>query len=237
MTPEKENQVGEDNFTSIIFKKFSEDGNFRLDASFKVSLKNDENVWEFFPKTFNDKRGYFRVDWDGIRFSVPKSTDNLGWVRQINTSSSKLNVFRGMHAQIGRNCQGKLVTCKRGVICDLIVDCRTDSSTFMRAKSYLLFGDIGNSLWVPRGFLHGFLSMEEDSIFEYMCDAPYDSENETGVNVFSLLSKVWGCDSFELKYLLSSLKAKGALMMSDKDEKQQDLDTFLSSITENWYKG
>lgn len=211
--------------------------NCYIDESFHISENEEQCVCKFFPKTFNDNRGYFRTDWNGSGLFIPKKFKTLEWVKQMNTSSSKSHVFRGLHAQTGENCQGKLVTCKSGLICDVIIDCRTDSSTFLKAKSYILDGNVGNRLWVPKGFLHGFLSMEE-SVFEYLCDAKYDKEHETGVNVFSVVSdkRVDMHEASIFSTLFTLFKENNLLIMSEKDEKQQSIDSFLSSISENWYK-
>ena len=95
-------------------------------------------------------------------------------------SVSHKNVLRGMHFQMN-NPQAKLVSVLVGCVRDVIVDLRKDSRTYGKWDSAELSGDNGVSLFIPRGFAHGFLSMEDNSLMLYECDGAYDKESDTGI--------------------------------------------------------
>lgn len=128
-------------------------------------------------RTFGDDRGYFFELWNQGRYAA---TDvNMTFV-QTNISFSKKGVLRGMHAQCPTP-QGKLVTVMSGRIWDAIVDVRPGSPTYMRWQGFELSAANGHQLWVPPGFLHGFLALEDDSMVGYMVTAPHDPAGEFSV--------------------------------------------------------
>lgn len=222
-------------------------GDFIVDLDFDCnqSKNKEDSVHVFFAKSFDDDRGTFRVDWTGGSDGLFDSNDRfvgMSWVKQWNTSYSRKNVFRGMHAQSGKCCQGKLVTCKNGSIIDVIVDARPDSKTFMTAKSYLLDSRRGMRLWVPRGFLHGFLSLTDNAVFEYFCDNLYEKESEVGVSILSVLEnpKIKMLDFYQPGYSFRSEFTtrlnSGEVLISEKDRSLTDFESFRKNTTENWYK-
>ena len=95
-------------------------------------------------------------------------------------SRSDKNVVRGMHFQSFRP-QAKLVSVISGKIYDVIVDLRKGSGTYGRWRGYYLSSENHRSLYVPRGFAHGFLSLCDDSSVLYQCDGEYDRDSDTGV--------------------------------------------------------
>lgn len=101
---------------------------------------------------------------------------DLGFV-QDNHSSSAAGVLRGLHYQ--KPCpQGKLVRVTRGAVYDVIVDLRKSSPTFGRYEGFRLDGSNHHMLWVPPGFAHGFLTLEDNTHFLYKCTAPYKPAHE-----------------------------------------------------------
>ena len=95
-------------------------------------------------------------------------------------SVSAKNVIRGLHFQT-RNPQAKLVSVPKGSAFDVIVDLRLDSPTFKQWRGFELSDKNHQALYIPRGFAHGFLSLEEDTLMMYQCDGAYDKETDTGI--------------------------------------------------------
>lgn len=133
------------------------------------------------PKIFADTRGFFR---ESLNVSTEPFNSEL-FVQQ-NVSYNKDNVFRGMHYQYD-NPQGKLVTVLNGSVIDYIVDLRKWSPNFGIVMAFNLSRDNQRSLWVPPMFAHGFLSLEEDTIFMYnVFENPRVVGDEYSINPKSL---------------------------------------------------
>ena len=95
-------------------------------------------------------------------------------------SKSMKNVIRGLHFQL-HNPQTKLVTVIQGAVWDVIVDLRPSSASYGRWASVELSDKNHCAIWVPSGFAHGFLTLEDDTIMSYQCDGKYDAETDTGI--------------------------------------------------------
>ena len=95
-------------------------------------------------------------------------------------SVSQKNVIRGLHFQLN-NPQAKLVCAVKGKVWDVIVDLRQNSPTYKQWLGVELSAENHMALYVPRGFAHGFLSLEDDSIMLYQCDGAYDKASDTGI--------------------------------------------------------
>jgi len=95
-------------------------------------------------------------------------------------TTSKKNVIRGLHFQT-TDPQAKLVTVIAGAIYDVVVDLRCNSKMFCQWKGYNLTAENKLSLYVPKGFAHGFYTLEENNIVSYKCDAPYLRQYDSGV--------------------------------------------------------
>lgn len=126
------------------------------------------------PKVFGDERGFFLESWNADAFA--KVGLDLNFV-QDNHSRSQKGVLRGMHFQ-NPQPQGKLVRVVRGAVFDAIVDLRRSSPTFGKWTGVVLSAENKRMFWVPEGFAHGFLTLEDDSDFLYKCTAPYLPQNE-----------------------------------------------------------
>lgn len=170
------------------------------------------------PTVFGDNRGFFMESYSKKDFS--KIGIDVEFV-QDNHSKSKKGVLRGLHFQT-QHVQGKLVRVTAGAVLDVAVDLRKDSPTF--GKHYLveLSADNKKMFYIPPGFAHGFLTLEDNTEFQYKCTDYYAPEFESGV--------LWddseiGIDwNFE-KYGLSTEE----ILLSDKDKKQQTLQEFVQS--------
>lgn len=131
------------------------------------------------PNVFQDKRGAFYETYNQKNFES-KTGLKIDFV-QDNQSISSKGVLRGLHFQRGMMAQAKLVRVVKGSVLDIVVDIRKDSETFGKSFSIVL-DDVENlQLFVPRGFAHGFITLEEQSIFAYKCDNYYHKESEGGI--------------------------------------------------------
>lgn len=131
------------------------------------------------PKVFGDKRGNFLEIFNKKIFK-DKTGLEIDFV-QDNQSISQRGVLRGLHMQKGILSQAKLVRVVKGSVLDVIVDVRKDSLTYGKHFSIELSEDNYKQLFVPRGFLHGFVTLEDGTIFSYKCDNAYNKEAELGV--------------------------------------------------------
>lgn len=137
------------------------------------------------PNVFGDDRGYFSP------FFIQKDMENNGLffdgVVQCNRSKSGKGVVRGLHFQKDPKCQTKLVEVISGAAIDVVVDIREGSPTYGKHVAVLLKPfdkndeTSGRQLYVPRGFAHGFVSLEDNTVFQYLIDNDYAPDMEGGV--------------------------------------------------------
>ena len=130
------------------------------------------------PKVFADERGFFMESFKASDFAAFGITQDFV---QDNHSKSRKGVIRGLHFQRAPYAQGKLVRVTRGRAWDVAVDLRKGSPTFgtwcaveLSADNHLLF-------WIPEGFAHGFLALEDDTELLYKCTAEYNPTSDGGV--------------------------------------------------------
>jgi dTDP-4-dehydrorhamnose 3,5-epimerase len=126
------------------------------------------------PKVFGDERGFFMESWNAAKFA--EAGLDIAFV-QDNHSRSQKGVLRGMHFQ-NPGPQGKLVRVVSGAVFDVAVDLRRSSPTFGKWTGVELSAENKRMFWVPQGFAHGFLTLEDNTNFLYKCDAPYAPQNE-----------------------------------------------------------
>ena len=126
------------------------------------------------PQVFGDERGFFMESWNAEKFAVAGL--DIAFV-QDNHSRSQKGVLRGMHFQ-NPGPQGKLVRVVSGAVFDVAVDLRRSSSTYGKWIGVELSARNKRMFWVPQGFAHGFLTLEDGTDFLYKCNAPYSPANE-----------------------------------------------------------
>lgn len=126
------------------------------------------------PRVFGDERGFFMETWNAATFAAAGL--DLAFV-QDNHSRSQKGVLRGLHFQ-NPGAQGKLVRVARGAVFDVAVDLRRSSPTFGRWAGVELSAANKRMFWVPEGFAHGFLTLEDDTDFLYKCTALYAPQHE-----------------------------------------------------------
>jgi len=130
------------------------------------------------PQIFSDERGYFFEAYHRERFS--KAGIPVDFV-QDNESKSQKNVLRGLHLQRPPFAQGKLIRVVQGAVLDIAVDVRTKSPHFGKWVSTMLSGENKWMFWIPPGFAHGFLTLEEGTVFSYKCTQFYNKNSEMAI--------------------------------------------------------
>jgi dTDP-4-dehydrorhamnose 3,5-epimerase len=141
------------------------------------------------PRVFQDERGYFFESFHQVKFEAETGIKTT--FIQDNESMSNYGVIRGLHSQSGHFKQAKLVRVIQGKVLDVIVDDRKDSPTYSKVFTIELNSENKKQLFVPKGCLHGFSVLQDNTIFSYKCDAYYHKESELGVNP---LDKTLGID-------------------------------------------
>ena len=154
------------------------------------------------PRVFNDDRGYFCESFnDKIFESLTGIKANFV---QDNQSYSSKGALRGLHFQTGAAAQAKLVRVTRGSAYDVAIDLRPDSPTFKQWYGIELSEDNYFQLFIPRGFAHAFVALEDNTIFQYKVDNYYSNVNDGGI--------IWNDE--ELAITWPELKIK----LSEKDK-------------------
>jgi len=156
---------------------------------FTIDKTELDGVLILTPHVFSDERGYFCETHN--MFTLLELDFNVEFV-QDNESKSKKNVIRGLHYQ-WTPPMGKLVRVISGAIVDVVVDIRKDSPTYGDHLKFHISSENKKQIWVPPGFAHGMLSLEEDTIVSYKCSEYYNPEGESGLNPFDpRLNIDWG---------------------------------------------
>jgi dTDP-4-dehydrorhamnose 3,5-epimerase len=156
------------------------------------------------PKVWKDNRGYFYESYNARILAEAGITGNFV---QDNQSFSQKGALRGLHAQNMPFEQGKLVRVLKGAVLDVAVDIRKASATYGQHFSIELSGENHKQLWVPPGFLHGFLTLEDETIFTYKVTNYYDKASEIGV--------MWNDPALNINW--NSGISEEELLLSEKD--------------------
>ena len=138
----------------------------------KIVKTKFKDLFLYKKDTYKDNRGYFRELFIEKNFKNKFPFDIM--------SLSKKNVLRGLHLQM-TNPQGKLLTVIRGKMLDVAVDCRKKSKTYGKHFSIILSDKDNTSLFVPKGFAHGFCSLEDNTILHYKCTKYRNAKSEVGI--------------------------------------------------------
>ncbi|WP_179988852.1 MULTISPECIES: dTDP-4-dehydrorhamnose 3,5-epimerase [unclassified Acinetobacter] len=137
----------------------------------------------FEPRVFADDRGWFMESFNQQVFEKALADRGLDIPQfvQDNHSFSKKGVLRGLHYQLNPHAQGKLVRVVQGRAWDVAVDIRKDSETFGQWVAVELSGDNHKQFWIPAGFAHGFLALEDNTQFLYKTTDYYSKECERSI--------------------------------------------------------
>ena len=157
------------------------------------------------PKKFGDDRGYFSETWS--RRTLAAHGITADFVQDNHSMSRAIGVVRGLHFQTEPHAQDKLIRVLRGSIFDVAVDIRRGSPTYGRHVTARLSAENWAQLWVPRGFAHGFVTLEPDTEVAYKVTADYAPECDRGI--------AWDDPDLAIAWPLSAATAQ----LSDKDRR------------------
>ena len=177
-----------------------------------VEEKEIEGILVFDNDIFFDDRGYFMEVFNKKRNKY-HCLEEYSFA-QDNISCSKKDVLRGLHFQAPPFEQGKLIHVLKGKVIDVVVDIRKKSKTYGKHLKIELSSQNHNQLWVPPGFAHGFLTIEEDTLFSYKCTNYYSKDHE--------MDLLWNDDDLNINWGIKNP------IVSDKDQKAtkfQDLNS------------
>ncbi len=159
------------------------------------------------PRIIDDGRGVFFESFNQRVFEE-KIGLKVNFV-QDNQSVSQRGVLRGLHLQKGEHAQAKLVRVVFGKVLDVVVDVRKESETYGQTFSCILSNVNNKQLFIPKGFLHGFSVLKDNTIFSYKCDNYYHKESEDGV--------IYNDSELNIDWMLKEEE----IILSDKDQKLQ----------------
>ncbi|MGJ8609458.1 MAG: dTDP-4-dehydrorhamnose 3,5-epimerase [Octadecabacter sp.] len=131
------------------------------------------------PARFGDHRGFFSESWS--RKVMAEQGFDLDFVQDNHSLSAKVGTVRGLHFQTAPHAQDKLVRCGRGALLDVAVDIRHGSPTFGQSVAVELTAENGRQLLVPKGFAHGFVTLQPDTEIVYKCTDYYAPDCDAGV--------------------------------------------------------
>lgn len=159
------------------------------------------------PKVFGDDRGWFMESFNLKTFTSALEERGLEVPNfvQDNHSMSQAGVLRGLHYQMDPFAQGKLVRVVQGKALDVAVDIRKNSPTFGQWVSVELSGANHRQFWIPAGFAHGFLALEDNTHFLYKTTNYYNKESERSI--------LWNDDTLSIDWQTEGLDLK----LTDKD--------------------
>ena len=169
----------------------------------KIKETSIEGLLIIEPRVFNDGRGYFYESYNNKKFTEAGIAADFV---QDNQSFSHKGAVRGLHGQADPFAQGKLVRVINGRVLDVAVDIRKGSPTYGKHVSVELSSDNKLLLWIPAGFLHGFATLEDNTIFTYKVNNYYDKASEIGV--------LWNDVNLNIDWGI----APGDVLLSPKDE-------------------
>jgi dTDP-4-dehydrorhamnose 3,5-epimerase len=179
----------------------------------KVTTTPIEGLLIIEPRIFPDDRGYFYESYNQKKYIDAGITVNFV---QDNQSSSSKGTLRGLHAQAPPFGQGKLVRVTQGRVIDVAVDIRKTSPTYGQHFKIELSADNHLQFWIPEGFLHGFYTLEDDTVFAYKITNFYDKASEIGAKITDkALGIDWGFSTDNV-------------LLSPKDEELPDFKDFVS---------
>jgi len=160
------------------------------------------------PSIFADERGYFLESYNKKRLASKLAVEFV----QDNESMSQKGVLRGLHFQKPPYAQGKLVRVITGSVLDVVIDLRKKSTTYGKYFKHILSAKNKEQLYVPEGFAHGFLVLENDTIFSYKCTNYYNKDAE--------LSLAWNDPTLAINWEIEDP------IISEKDKNAQNFFNF-----------
>ncbi|MCO6500940.1 MAG: dTDP-4-dehydrorhamnose 3,5-epimerase [Vicingus serpentipes] len=163
------------------------------------------------PKVFEDERGHFFESYNQNEF---KENGIVTSFVQDNQSLSQKNVLRGLHFQQPPYSQAKLIRVIQGSVLDVALDLRKESPTYGQYESLILSAQNKKIFFIPEGFAHGFLTLEDNTIFSYKCSNFYNSDSEGAI--------LWNDESLNINWNIKNP------ILSKKDISAQKFSEFTS---------
>lgn len=188
---------------------------------FIIENTNIEGIKIIRPKVFEDNRGFFLEVYN--KRELKKGGITTDFV-QDNHSKSKKGVLRGLHFQT-KHSQGKLIRVIKGKIYDVVVDIRKNSKTYGKYFGIELSMENRTMLYIPKGFAHGFLTLEDNTEIEYKCDEFYHPQYDSGIMYDDKeLNIDWKLEEYGIEELI----------LSEKDKKHQSFREYTESYRGNY---
>ena len=181
-------------------------------SAFKFQRTSISNLLQITPFLALDARGYLSKPFEKSIFAE-HGIELTPW--EELRSCSQRGVLRGLHFQ-RRHSQDKLVQVLHGAVYDVAVDLRKGSETFGKWEGFYLTAENRQMLYIPKGFAHGFLALEEDTLFSYLCGDRYDPESDGGIR--------WNDPELAIDWPLERAER---LIVSDKDAALPTLAEFI----------
>jgi len=173
-----------------------------------MEKSNTETPYLLKQPIFKDNRGLF----------APIKLNDI-WTQSNINISNNIYTFRGMHIQSAPKQQSKLLSVIQGKIVDIIIDLRKDSETYKKLDSFIL--DEGDSIYVPKGYAHGFLTLSSNTIVNYLVDEEYSPKNEINI----LWSSIPGIKPIIDRFCITNIDDD--IILSDKDKQGINLNEIL----------
>ena len=171
-----------------------------------------EDAYLIQPQLFGDARGWFMETYSERKLKEA-GLDMPVFVQDNQSYSKGKGIVRGLHCQLDPHCQSKLIRCTRGEIYDVIVDVRAGSPTYLKWIKVLLSEENKTQLFIPKGFLHGFVTLTDDVEVQYKVDDYYDKSTDRSVRFDDPLFSIdWG-----VKHPLLSEKDEKAPLFEHSD--------------------
>jgi len=177
----------------------------------ELSLKG---VFEITLTPHFDERGFFVRMFDEKIFSQFGITSK--WVQENHSGSLKKDIIRGLHFCLRPNTESKLIRCIRGKVFDVFVDLRTDSTAFGKWESVELRENDYKWIFLPRGFAHGFCTLEDNCELLYKHDTYYHKESDSGL--------LWNDAKLNIEWPVKNP------IISEKDSKLMSFNDFLQNV-------
>ncbi len=174
-----------------------------------------EGAWVIEPERHEDERGFFARVWCAREFEEQGLEPRL--VQASVAYSRKKGTLRGMHFQVPPHGEVKIVRCTRGAIHDVIIDLRPDSPTYLSWEGVLLSAENRAALYVPKGFAHGYQTMEDDTEVFYQMSEFYAPGAEGGIR--------WDDPFFDIDWPHAEVR-----IVSEKDQRLPPFERDLADV-------
>ncbi len=176
----------------------------------KITATELDGAFLIEPDVHGDARGWFMETYTQNKMG---DLAGINFVQDNQSYSSQKGILRGLHCQTNPHCQTKLIRCTRGEIADVIVDIRRGSPTYKKWIKVILTAENKKQLFIPKGFLHGFVTLTDDVEVQYKVDDYYSKECDRSVKFNDAEFGV----KWEIENPILSDKDKNAPLFKDSD--------------------